>query len=187
MRVRNVHARRFAASAGAVGQLIDGLSSADDRLWPRDRWPAMRFDRPLGVGAVGGHGPIRYTVETYVPGRSVRFRFAAPHGFLGTHQYEVEALATGGTILRHVMTMDAVGSARLTWPLVFRPLHDALIEDSLDCAAVALGEARVGALWSPVVRVLRAALRTVGRIAHARQHSAGERGARHRGASAHEE
>ena len=42
---------------GVAGRLLDGLSAADDRLWPKDRWPAMRFDRPLKVGARGGHGP----------------------------------------------------------------------------------------------------------------------------------
>jgi hypothetical protein len=164
MRVRNAHARHFAASADAVGRLVDGLSSADDRLWPRDRWPAMRFDRPLGVGTVGGHGPIRYGVESYVPGRLLRCRFTAPRGVRGTHQYEVEALAGGGAVLRHEMTIDTSGLALLSWPLVFRPMHDALIEDSLDRAAVALGEAPVGAPWSPVVRLLRAA----GRIVRAR-------------------
>jgi len=73
----------------------------------------------------------------------------------------VEALAGGGAVLRHEMTMDTSGPALLTWPLMFRPLHDALIEDSFDRAAVALGEAPVGAPWSPVVRLLRAAGRMV--------------------------
>jgi hypothetical protein len=69
MVVVNVHERMLDASITEIGKLIDTLASAEDKLWPRDRWPAMKFDRPLSVGAVGGHGPIRYTVESYQPGR----------------------------------------------------------------------------------------------------------------------
>jgi hypothetical protein len=158
MTVHNVHERDFAAPLGAVGALLDSLASPNDRLWPRDRWPAMRFDRPLAVGAVGGHGPVRYEVEAYTPGRAVRFRFIGPRGFLGTHGYEVVRAGSGdegGTRLRHTLEMRTAGLARLSWPLVFRPLHDALIEDSLDRAAGALGLPPVNAAWSPLVRGLR--------------------------------
>lgn len=155
MDVRNVHERCFAAPSDAMGRLLDGLASADDRLWPHDRWPAIRFDRPLAVGAVGGHGPIRYTVEAYTPSTSVRFRFTGPRGFVGTHGLDVEALGEGGTRLRHTLAMRTAGEARLTWPLIFRPLHDALIEDSLDRAAVALGLAPIKAPWTLAVRGIR--------------------------------
>jgi hypothetical protein len=164
MRVRNVHTRDFAAPPAAVGRVLDTLASAGDCLWPRDQWPAMRLDRRLGVGAVGGHGPIRYTVERYVPGCFVRFRFTGPRGVVGTHWYDVEPLAGGGARLWHVVDVDVRGRARLAWLLALRPLHDALIEDSLDRAALALGEAPVVAPWSPAVRALRtllAALRQV--------------------------
>lgn len=73
MIVRNIHERRLRASAAEVGALLDSLASSSVRVWPRDTWPAMRFDRPLAPGASGGHGPIRYTVEVYEPGRSIRF------------------------------------------------------------------------------------------------------------------
>lgn len=164
MQVRNVHARAFAAPPDAVGRLLDGLASADDQLWPRDRWPAMRLDRPLGVGATGGHGPVRYTVDAYAPGVGVCFRFRAPRGAVGTHRFEVEPLADGGACLWHILVIDAVGPARLTWPLVFRPLHDALLEDALDRAALSLGEAPVAAPWSRPVRLLRASLTLMRRL-----------------------
>ena len=89
MRVLNIHERRLAAPAAAVGALLDSLASDADALWPRSAWPAMRFDRPLGVGAVGGHGPIPYAVEEYHPGRLVSFRFLGPRGFNGHHRFEV--------------------------------------------------------------------------------------------------
>jgi hypothetical protein len=159
MRVRNVHERVLPLPAARVGALLDTLASSHDRLWPTDRWPRMRFDRPLQAGAIGGHGPIRYTVEMYEPGRAVLFRFTAPWGFHGTHGYEVEAAGIGGTRLRHTLEMSTSGPALLSWPLVFRPLHDALIEDSLDRAAVELGVPPASpARWSAWVRGLRGLL-----------------------------
>ncbi len=164
MHVQNVHEREFDLSPAAVGSLIDSLASSNDSLWPNDKWPPMRFDRALAVGGRGGHGPIRYSVEEYQPGRLILCRFLAPHGFDGTHRYEV-AGERGRTVLRHVLEMDTTGLASLSWILVFRPLHDALIEDSLDKAAISLGNApRNAARWSISVRVLRHALTTLRRV-----------------------
>jgi len=155
MNISNVHERVLTADPAHVGALIDSLTSPNDKLWPRRSWPAMKFDRPLGVGAVGGHGPIRYAVEAYEPGQRVCFRFTAPRGFNGTHGFEVELLNGERTRLRHVLQMNTTGPAILTWPLVFRPLHDALIEDSLDQAERSLGLAPESKGWSPVVKMLR--------------------------------
>jgi carbon monoxide dehydrogenase subunit G len=126
----------------------------------------MRLNAPLAVGAVGGHGPIRYTVEAYEPGRFVRFRFTGPRGFHGTHAFAVEPAEDAGTRLRHELVMRTGGAARLTWPVVFRPLHDALIEDAFDRAAVAIGQAPMAPAWSPWVRILRVGL---GRVARRRR------------------
>lgn len=155
MPVRNVHERRIAADAVRVGSLIDTLASADDRLWPSHAWPRMEFDRPLGVGADGGHGPIRYVVQVYEPGRRVEFRFTAPRGFDGTHGYEIDTVDESMTRLRHVLEMELGWPAILTWPLIFRPLHDALIEDSLDKAEHSLGLEPRSTAWSWRVRLLR--------------------------------
>lgn len=158
--VRNVHERHLPVRAATAGALIDSLAGPDDRLWPHDRWPAMRFDRPLSAGALGGHGPIRYTVVYHRPGRHVRFRFDGPAGFGGHHGYEVLPDGDDRCILRHSLVMTTRGPARLTWPLVFRPLHDALIEDSFDKAVQSLGLALPAAShWSAEVRALRAAIR----------------------------
>ncbi|MGH9943460.1 MAG: SRPBCC family protein [Pyrinomonadaceae bacterium] len=159
MPVYNVHERLIQASVGAAGELLDNLASPDDRLWPSDRWPAIRFDRPLMLGAKGGHGPIRYFVEAYTPGRSIRFRFTAPRGFDGTHSFEVEEVRAGVVRLRHTLRMNVRGPARLSWPLAFRWLHDALIEDALDRAEAQLGGGAYARQqkWSWRVRVLRQA------------------------------
>jgi hypothetical protein len=153
--VRNIHERTLPASRKEVGALIDSLASSRDALWPHQTWPAMKFDRPLSVGAVGGHGPIQYTVEAYEREHLVRFRFTAPRGFAGTHGYEVESLGKEITRLRHVLEMETSGLASMTWPIVFRPLHDALIEDSLDRAERSLGLEPHSARWSLWVRLLR--------------------------------
>jgi hypothetical protein len=153
--VCNLHARRFTVGGGEVGALLDSLSGDDDRLWPRS-WPAMRFDRPLEVGAFGGHGPIRYHVESYLPGRSVRFRFSAPRGFDGYHEFSVVCSSPGSVELRHLMVVRLRSIAWLSYPLVWRPMHDALIEDCLDRAERALtGTVAEPTRWSLAVRLLR--------------------------------
>lgn len=155
MKVRNVHERLLPVTPDVAGALLlDTLASEHDELWPHDRWPAMRFDGGLRIGARGGHGPIRYTVESLLPHRQVSFRFTAPPGFDGTHSFEIEA-ASGTTRIRHLLEIRAHGSARLAWPLIFRPLHDALIEDALDRAERRCGGDPIPARWSLRVRVLR--------------------------------
>ncbi|MEH1098374.1 hypothetical protein [Micromonospora sp. CPCC 205561] len=62
----------------------------------------------------------------------------------------------GGAVLRHTLIMATGWPAWLTWPLFFRPLHDALIEDSLDRAAASLGvPVATPFRWSRRVRMLR--------------------------------
>jgi hypothetical protein len=101
----------------------------------------MEFDRPLSVGARGGHGPIRYFVEEYVPGECVKFRFTGPRGFDGFHGYERIRTTADTAVLRHTLEMTTHGLAVLSWPLVYQPMHDALIEDTLATAEASLGQA----------------------------------------------
>jgi len=155
MRVTNIHERQLPLPPAEVGTLINSLASEDDRLWPGTMWPAMRFDRPLGVGAAGGHGPIRYSVEEFIPGQRVKFRFSGPRGFNGHHWFEVLPHGQASTLLRHALEMKTEGPAQLSWPLVFRWLHDACVEDSLSVGQTSLGLEPVVLSWSPWVRVLR--------------------------------
>lgn len=154
MRIRNLH-RCAVDDMEAVGALLGGLGSVDDRLWPKDRWPAMRLDRPLAAGARGGHGPIRYQVELYEPHRGVRFRFEQPRGFDGFH--ECCLIEGDPPVLEHRLDANMTGAARLSWPLFFRPLHNDLIEDALANAASTLGPRT----WSPATRLLRRTLERV--------------------------
>ena len=139
--VYNSHQREIAAARGDVGVLIDSLASKHDRLWPRGNWPAMRLDRPLSVDASGGHGPVRYFVAAYEPGRRIEFQFTGPKGFVGRHSFVATSITEGATLLHHELFLTPRGIARITWPLFFRPLHDALIEESLDRAQRETGTA----------------------------------------------
>ena len=63
---------------------------------------------------------------------------------------------TASCVLRHEMHADAHGAVALHWTLVIRALHDACVEDALDCAEhAATGEIARPARWSVGVRVLR--------------------------------
>jgi len=66
----------------------------------------MKFDKPLSVSANGGHGPIRYFVEEYEPGKRVVFRFTGPNGFDGCHGYDVFELEKDKTGLRETLKMN---------------------------------------------------------------------------------
>ncbi|MFE1167965.1 DUF2867 domain-containing protein [Nocardiopsis sp. NPDC058789] len=160
--VHNTHQREIHAPAEAVAGLLGTLGGAEDLLWPSPAWMPMRLDRPLGVGADGGHGPIRYRVSAYEPGRRIRFAFRPPTRFDGTHAFEVRPLGEDRALLRHTVTGRPRGLMRLLWPLAVRPLHDALIEDLFDNAerAVSARSPRP-ARWSPWVRVLRLRTRPV--------------------------
>lgn len=155
MKVINIHERQFKASFKQVGALVDSLASPADDLWPTHNWPRMKFHRPLDVGATGGHGPVRYFVEEYKPGHSIKFRFTGPKGFNGFHKYELFQSSGKSVVLRHTLKMSAHGPALFSWPIFFRPLHDAVLEDSLAVAEASLGYAPKMIAWSLWVRFLR--------------------------------
>jgi uncharacterized protein DUF2867 len=137
--VRNVHERVVPAPIERVGPLLDRIGGPDDVLWPTPAWRPMVLDGPVAVGASGGHGPIRYRVTGYVPGREVEFTFAPEMGIDGTHTFAAEPAGPGRTLLRHVIEGRVTGRARLTWPLGIRWAHDAVLEEILDNAEHAVG------------------------------------------------
>ncbi|MEV0648439.1 DUF2867 domain-containing protein [Phytomonospora sp. NPDC050363] len=129
--MRNVHTRVVDAPAPLVSDLLGTLAAVGDRVWPTPTWWPLRLDRPLSVGASGGHGPVRYEVAECEPGR-VRFAFHPGIGVEGFHEFEVTAAGPGRSVVTHVLEGRATGAGRLTWPLMIRWCHDALIEESLD-------------------------------------------------------
>jgi hypothetical protein len=156
MRVHSVHSRELPVPVERAWQLVAGLASEHDELWPTERWPTspIKFDRQLGPGAEGGHGLIRYGVERFEPGRRVLFRFARTSGLDGIHAFEVQPIEARRSRLTH--TLDT----RVGWKLlplypVLLAAHDALIEDLLDNAERAAGGSP--APPPPLPRLLRVA------------------------------
>lgn len=143
--IQNVHERTLDGSPAAVGALVESLSSPGDRLWPKQRWPAMRLDRGLEIGSDGGHGPVRYAVDRHEPGSLVAFVFTPAFPIAGEHRCEVLPAADGRTLLRHTLEGRPQSWLRLGWPLCFRWLHDALIEDAFDRAEAQIANAE----WRP--------------------------------------
>ncbi len=158
MKILNVHERNLLGSPEEVGDILNTLSAKDDKLWPREKWPPMKFDSGLRVGASGGHGPIRYHVSEYVPGRRIEFQFdrkGMAAGLDGRHYFEVVP-RSGHVQLRHVVDAECDFKSWLKWRFLIGPMHDALLEDALDCAQTAL-QAPPGrpARWGLRVRLLR--------------------------------
>ncbi len=155
MKVVNVHQRLLRASPERVGALLETLGSPASAVFGRGgRWPRMKLDRPLGLGAAGGHGPICYFVDGYTPGQWVRFRFTVPLGFDGHHAFEVLEATPQHCVLEHRIEMDARGVGLLKWIFFIRPLHDACVEDVLSQAEASLGETPRQMPWLPYVRLL---------------------------------
>ncbi len=157
MKIFNVHERALSVSAEKAGSAIDSLTREDDFLWPGHRWPPMKLDAPLGKGASGGHGPVKYSVKEYVPGKRIVFGFdksGVVAGIDGRHYFEVVSLREK-VILRHVVEGKCGFRDWLLWHAVIGPCHDALLEDGLDLAENTLtGSGKVTEL-SFQVRFLR--------------------------------
>jgi hypothetical protein len=151
--VRNVHERLVGAPVEEVGPLLDLLGGPDDLLWPNPEWPPMVLDRPVAVGAAGGHMGLRYRVTRHEPGRLVEFTADPGQGLEGTHTFVAEPASPSATRLRHDLDARASGPMRLLWPVAVRWLHDAAVEEILDWAERAVG--RDPARPAPWVRLLR--------------------------------
>jgi hypothetical protein len=158
VKILSIHERRLNASPERAGDVINTLSTREDRLWPHEKWPPMKFDSDLRVGASGGHGPVRYHVSEYVPGRRIEFQFdrrGLAGGLNGRHYFEVVS-RSDHVQLRHVVDAECDVKSWLNWHLVIGPMHDALLEDALDRAQTFLNQPpECPACWSRSVRLLR--------------------------------
>ncbi|SDG31170.1 hypothetical protein SAMN05216553_10759 [Lentzea fradiae] len=141
--IRNVHTRDLGVPAGPFVERMP-------ELWP-PAWGRQEFDRPLGAGADGGHGPIRYRCTELRPGESVSFEFTR---MSGTH-----TLSASDTVIRHELVLNPGPATWLRWAFVVRWLHDACLEDLFDNFERAAGrEPAAPARWSWWVRLVRKAV-----------------------------
>ncbi|MYT30307.1 DUF2867 domain-containing protein [Streptomyces sp. MspMP-M5] len=155
--VRDVHTRTVQAPAEAVGALIDRLGGEPDPLFPTPVWPPLRLDRPLGVGADGGHGFVRYHVAAYEPGRRIRFAFTpGPSGDSpGYHEVTVHRLGADRCRVDHVLESRLPLARRIAWHLAVRAVHGTVVEELFDnIERAATGSLRAPVRRSPRVRLL---------------------------------
>lgn len=132
MEVVNIHKRIINTHKEGVSQLLVTLSSKEDKIWPFEKWPAIRFKDGLVENAIGGHGPIRYSINKYIPNEQIEFKFTAPKGFNGVHRFNIVKLKSNKTEFRHAIEMKTTGIGILTWALAIYWLHNALFEDLMD-------------------------------------------------------
>jgi hypothetical protein len=132
-KIENVHTREIQAPVSLVGDILDTLGSPGDRVWARDIWVAepVVFDRPLGVGADGGHGSVRYSVVEYQRGRRVVFRFSPGGGLSGSHGFELEPVGHDQTRITHFLDAQTPPWMRPLVPVLIG-WHDAMVETAFD-------------------------------------------------------
>lgn len=155
MKVLNIHKRTINQPKNNVVELLKTLATENDKVWPKEKWPAMKFKEEIKVGAKGGHGPIRYTIEKYNPEQIIEFRFSKPTGFNGIHKFEINELSNNTTEIKHTIDMNTVGKGTFIWGLAIRFLHDALIEDGFDKLENNFSSAQKSTKWNFWVHFLR--------------------------------
>jgi len=155
VKVLNIHSREINQPKRKVLELFSTLATEDDKVWPVEKWPPMRFKNGLKEGSEGGHGSIKYKVVKYDPTELVEFKFQSPKGFNGTHKFEVIEQNDNKTEFKHTIEMKTHGIGTLSWVLVIRWLHDALLEDALDKVENQFTDVTKRTEWNSWVNILR--------------------------------
>ena len=155
MKVLNIHTRIINQPKEVIDKLFETLSTKEDKIWPKEKWPAMKFRDGLIQGARGGHGPIRYNVKQIIPSEKVVFEFTKPDGFNGIHKLEIASLDTERTEIKHTIDVEPSFVASISWILGIRWLHDALIEDAFDKIENQFSKEKKKTDWNLWVRILR--------------------------------
>lgn len=155
MKVLNIHKRTLNQPKSKVTELLKTLSTENDRIWPKEKWPEMKFKNGIQIGAKGGHGAIRYSVEKYNPNEIIQFRFSKPNGFKGVHKFEIKELDKEKTEIKHTIDMNTTGKGTLIWIFAIRSLHNALIEDGFDKFENNFSDNKKSTEWNMWVKFLR--------------------------------
>jgi len=155
LKVLNIHKRTINQPKDKVTELLKTLSTENDRIWPKEKWPEMKFKEGIQIGAKGGHGPIRYSTEKYNPNEIIQFRFSKPNGFNGIHKFEIKELDKEKTEIKHTIDMNTEGKGTLIWTFAICSLHNALIEDGFDKLKNNFSDNRKSTEWNIWVKFLR--------------------------------
>lgn len=132
MKIKNIHKRIVEQPKEKVAEILTTLSSENDKIWPNEKWPRIKFKNGIKVGTKGGHGPIRYSVEKYNPKKIIQFRFNKPAGFNGIHKFEINEIDENKVEVKHTIDMITTGKGTFLWFFAIRALHNALLEDALN-------------------------------------------------------
>jgi hypothetical protein len=155
MQIINKHERVVKTEKSKIGQMLDEICIKEKTVWPRDRWPAIEFEKSMSVGVAGGHDGIRYTITKYIPGKYLECKFTAPVGFIGSHTFEIIEIDNSTCKISHISRITPKGKIRILWPIIMRPLHDAMLEDLFDNVEIAAGLNPNKKRWSFWVKMLR--------------------------------
>ena len=155
MKIKNTHSRTIHQPIEMVTALLPSLATKEDKIWPLEKWPKMYFKEGKTEGAIGGHGPIAYQITKYIPNNLIEFSFLKPKGFKGKHFFEINAINDKKTEVKHTILMEAQGIAILSWVVIIRWLHDALLEDAFDKIESHFLPNSEKNTWSIWVRILR--------------------------------
>ncbi len=158
MKVLNIHKRIINQPKSKIVELLETLATENDKIWPKEKWPKIKFKNGLQVGEKGGHGLIRYSVEKYNPNEIIQFRFSKPTGFNGIHKFEITELANEQTEVKHTIDMTTTAKGTFMWFFVIRSLHDALIEDAFDKLENNFSNEKKSTKWNSWVKLLRKAM-----------------------------
>lgn len=160
LKVLNVHKRTLNQSSSKIAELLETLATENDMIIAKDKWPRMKLDNGLRVGSKGGHGPIRYSVQEYIVGKSIQFKFSVPKGFGGFHKFEIADLGNNKAEIQHTIDMRTSGIDTIKWLIAIRWLHDAYIEDAFDKLENHFSEEKKSSVWNLWVKFLRWLLNT---------------------------
>lgn len=155
MKVLDIHKRTISLPKEDLIGLLKTLSTPNDRIWPYEKWPAMKFKGGIKVHAEGGHGPVRYSVVKYNPEKIIEFRFSQPSGFHGIHKFELNELTSDKTEIIHTIDMNTSIKGSLIWLFVIRHTHHALMEDGFDKLENSFSKDQKRTEWNLWVRILR--------------------------------
>ncbi|WP_034058166.1 hypothetical protein [Lacinutrix jangbogonensis] len=158
MKVTNNHKRKLLQPKAQVVKLFKTLATKEYKIWPIENWPAIRFNEKLKIGAKGGHGSVRYTIIDFKDNEEIKFQFSKPHGFIGTHEFCINAIDNNTAEITHEINMNtSTVKATFLWLVVIRWLHDALIEDAFDKVENSYSEEKKKTKYSLWVQLLRSA------------------------------
>ncbi|MCK8479887.1 hypothetical protein [Psychroserpens algicola] len=167
MKVINIHQRLIHQPKTEIAKLFQTLATSEDKIWPKEKWPAMRLNDGLQIGSQGGHGRIRYTVVDFKPGFYVKFQFTKPIGFQGIHELTIKEESVTTTEIRHNIKMETKSvKATFLWVFIIRWLHDALIEDAFDKVEQHFSSSETTTSYNLWVACLRYLYKRKGAIKH---------------------